>query len=124
MINYIRQAFFLPYFTFLKKVAHLINSHIFIHLPMVKQTKRLAPIREETHRIVRSFITRYQCYGSGSGRIRIIWPDPDPDPYQETLIWIRVPKKNRDKLAQINQNYKNIIFLKKKSLILFNIREL
>ena len=39
--------------------------------------------------------------------------DPDPDPYQETLIWIRVPKKNRDKLA-----YKS-----KKSLILFNIRE-
>ena len=28
-------------------------------------------------------------------RIRIIWPDP----HQETLIWIRVPKKNRDKLA-------------------------
>ena len=23
----------------------------------------------------------------------------DPDPYQESLIWIRVPKKNRDKLA-------------------------
>ena len=34
-----------------------------------------------------------QCFGSGSrsGRIRIIWPDPDP--YQETLIWIRVPKQ-------------------------------
>ena len=36
-------------------------------------------------------------------RIRIIWPDPDPDPdpdpYEETLIWIRVPKQNRDKLA-------------------------
>ena len=42
-----------------------------------------------------------QCFGSGSGRIRIIWPDPDldPDPYQETLIWILVPKQNRDKLA-------------------------
>ena len=26
------------------------------------------------------------------GRIRIIGQDPDP--YQETLIWIRVPKKN------------------------------
>ena len=26
-------------------------------------------------------------------------PDPDPDPDQETLIWIRVPKKNCDKLA-------------------------
>ena len=36
-----------------------------------------------------------QCFGSGSGRIRIIWPDP----YQETLIWIRVPKNNCDKLA-------------------------
>ena len=23
----------------------------------------------------------------------------DPGPYQETLIWIRVPKQNRDKLA-------------------------
>ena len=32
-----------------------------------------------------------QCFGSGSGRIRIIGQDPDP--YQETLIWIRVPKK-------------------------------
>ena len=31
------------------------------------------------------------------GRIRIIGQDPDP--YQETLIWIRVLKKNRDKLA-------------------------
>ena len=43
----------------------------------------------------------YQCFGSGSGRIRIIGPDrdPDPDPHQETLIWIRVPKKNCDKLA-------------------------
>ena len=38
-----------------------------------------------------------QCFGSGSGWIRIIGPDPDP--LQETLIWIRVPKKNRDKLA-------------------------
>ena len=26
--------------------------------------------------------------------------DPDPDPHQETLIWIRVPKKNHDKLNQ------------------------
>ena len=49
----------------------------------------------------------FQCFGSGSGsgsgsgRIRIIWsdPDPDPDPYQETLIWIWVPKIIRDKLA-------------------------
>ena len=32
-------------------------------------------------------------------RIRIIGQDPDPDLYQETLIWIRVPKKNPDKLA-------------------------
>ena len=35
--------------------------------------------------------TFHQCFGSGSGRIRIIWPDPDP--YQGTLIWIQVPKK-------------------------------
>ena len=53
-----------------------------------------------------------QCFGSGSGsgRIRIIWPDPDPDPdpYQETLIWIRVPKQNRDKLA-----YKSTKIIKK-----------
>ena len=29
----------------------------------------------------------YQCFGSGSVWIRIIWsdPDPDPDPYQETI---------------------------------------
>ena len=32
----------------------------------------------------------YQCFGSGSGWIRIIRPDPDP--FQETLIWIRVAK--------------------------------
>ena len=33
-----------------------------------------------------------QCFGSGSGWIRIIWPGPgpDPDPLQETLIWILV----------------------------------
>ena len=29
----------------------------------------------------------------------VLLADPDPDPYQETLIWIRVPKQNRDKLA-------------------------
>ena len=46
-----------------------------------------------------------QCFGSG--RIRIIGQDPGPDPYQETLIWIRVPKKT---CIQINQNYKNIYF--------------
>ena len=39
----------------------------------------------------------YQCFGSGSGWIRIIWPDPNP--LQETLIRIRVAKKNRDKLT-------------------------
>ena len=35
----------------------------------------------------------YQCFGSGSGSgwIRIIWPDPDP--LQETFIRIRVVKK-------------------------------
>ena len=35
------------------------------------------------------FIAKKQCFGSG--RIRIIGTDPDP--LQETLIWIRVPKK-------------------------------
>ena len=30
----------------------------------------------------------FSVYGSGSGWIRIIWPDPDP--FQETLIGIRV----------------------------------
>ncbi len=40
-----------------------------------------------------------QCFGSGSGRIRIIWSDPDPDPYQDAdPIWIRVASK-------INQNH-------------------
>ena len=34
---------------------------------------------------------REQCFGSGSGRIRII--SPDLDPLQETLIRIRVAKK-------------------------------
>ena len=35
-----------------------------------------------------------QCFGSGSGRILLIWSDPDPDPYQEALIWIRVAPKD------------------------------
>ena len=39
----------------------------------------------------------------GSVRIRIIWPDTDPDPLQETLIRIRVAKK--EIVIQINQNY-------------------
>ena len=33
-----------------------------------------------------------QCFGSGSGRIRIIWSDPDP--YQEALMWIWVAPKD------------------------------
>ena len=37
------------------------------------------------------YSTSYQCFGSGSGRIRIIGPDPDADPLKETLIWILVP---------------------------------
>ena len=54
-----------------------------------------------------------QCFGSGSGRIRIIGQDSDPDPYQETLIWIRVPKKNRDKLAyKSTKIIKNNFFIK------------
>ena len=54
----------------------------------------------------KKFICFIQCSGSGSGRIRIIWPDP----HQETLIWIRGPKKIVITRIQINQNYKNIIF--------------
>ena len=50
----------------------------------------------------------------------VFWPDqdPDPDPLQETLIWIRVAKK-----IVINSHKNQPIFLKKKSLILFNILE-
>ena len=43
-------------------------------------------------------------------RIRIIGPDPDP--LQEMLIWIRVPKKNRDKLAYKSTKIIKIYFLK------------
>jgi len=35
----------------------------------------------------KEYIGCYQCFGSGSGWIRIIWPGPDPDPLQETLIF-------------------------------------
>ena len=62
-----------------------------------------------------------QCFGSGSGsgRIRIIGqdpdPDPDPDPYQDTLIWIRVPKKNRDKLAYKSTKIIKILFFFKRN---------
>ena len=47
----------------------------------------------------------------------------DPDPYRETLILIRVPKKNRDKLAYKSTKIIKIYFFLKESLILFNIRE-
>ena len=60
-----------------------------------------------------------QCFGSRSGwivsfgRTGSTSGNVDPDPGS---------KKNRDKLEiQINQNHKNIIFLKKKSLVLFNM---
>ena len=49
-------------------------------------------------------LIKNQCFGSGSGRIRIIRPDPDP--LKETLIWIRVPKKSSDKLAYKSTNLK------------------
>ena len=62
--------------------------------------------------------TSEQCFGSGSGRIRIIGPDP----LKETFIWIRVPNKDRDKLAYKSTKIIKIYFFKKKSLILFNIR--
>ena len=42
-----------------------------------------------------------QCFesGSGSGGIRIVWPDPDPIQESLDLIWILVAKENRDKLT-------------------------
>ena len=41
-----------------------------------------------------NFYAFKQWFGSGSGRIRIIWSDPDPYQYQEALIWIRVAPKD------------------------------
>ena len=41
-----------------------------------------------------NFYAFKQWFGSGSGRIRIIWSDPDPYQYQEALIWIRVARKD------------------------------
>jgi len=52
-----------------------------------------------------------QCFGSGSGWIRIIWSDPDPDPYQETLIWIRVaPKINQNHGINKSKWFVNVLF--------------
>ena len=45
--------------------------------------------RGEKRLILLLNFSRDQCFGSGSCRIRIIWPDP----HQEMLIWVRVPKK-------------------------------
>ena len=56
-----------------------------------------------------------QCFGSGSGWIRIIWPGPDPDQLQETLIWIRVAKNNSGKLGYNSTKIKE--YKKKNSLI-------
>ena len=30
-------------------------------------------------------LKKYQCFGSGSGWIRIIWPDPDPSENRDKL---------------------------------------
>ena len=50
-----------------------------------------------------------QCFGSGSGWIRIIWSDPDP--YQETLIWIRVaPKINQNHGINKSKWFVNVLF--------------
>ena len=50
-----------------------------------------------------------QCFGSGSGRIRIIWSDPDP--YQETSIWIRVaPKINQNHGINKSKWFVNLLF--------------
>ena len=52
-----------------------------------------------------------QCFGSGSGRIRIIWSDPDPDQYQETFIWIRVaPKINQNHGINKSKWFVNVLF--------------
>ncbi len=52
---------------------------------------------------------KYQRFGSGSGRIRIIWSDPDP--YQETLIWIRVaPKINQNHGINKSKWFVNVLF--------------
>ena len=47
-------------------------------------------------------------FGSGSGRIRIIWPDPDP--LQKTWIRIRVAKKIVINSHKNQPNYNNIFF--------------
>ena len=39
-----------------------------------------------------------QCCGSGSGRIRIIWPDPDP--LYETMKRIRVAHEKSTKIMR------------------------
>ena len=70
--------------------------------------------------ISKTFLLKKQCFGSGSGWIRIIGPDPDP--LHETLIRIRVAKNNHDNFAYKSTKYKYNFFFKK-SLILFNIRE-
>ena len=52
---------------------------------------------------------KLQRFGSGSGRIRIIWSDPDP--YQETLIWIRVaPKINQNHWINKSKWFVNVLF--------------
>ena len=43
----------------------------------------------------------------------------DPDPYQETLIWIRVPKKNRDKFAYKSTKIIKILFFFNKEIANF-----
>ena len=51
--------------------------------------------------------SKNQCFGSGSGRIRIIWSDP----YQETLIWIRVaPKINQNHGINKSKWFVNVLF--------------
>ena len=66
--------------------------------------------------------SQYQCFGSGSGRIRIIWSDPDPDPYHKTLIWIRVaPKINQNHGINKSKWFVNVLFTWRKFLkIIFN----
>ena len=51
----------------------------------------------------------YRCFGSGSVRIRIIWPDPDPDPFK--TIRIRVVPKTL--FFYISDYIVNIVYMKK-----------
>ena len=58
-------------------------------------------------------LTFDQCFGSGSVRIRIIWPDPDP--FQTIRIRIRSAKSI---FCYISDYIENIVYMKKHCKIL------